>query len=279
MIQIRLFTATDSQLGMHLKSQAGWNQTEADWRRVHDLQADGCFVAELDGAPVGTAATCIFGPVAWIALVLVDAAVRGHGVGTALMRHALAFLEQQGVRSVRLDATPLGRPIYEKLGFAAQFPLARYGGTLPHGDVVPEVESARAEDWEPLRRLDRTITATDRRKLLDRLFTERPDDLRLVRHEGQVEGFLTARPGARALHIGPCLVTTETAGRRLFADARCQYAGRQMYIDIPDGNAPAVDAARAMGLTVQRPLLRMCRGEPVLERIEQMWATTGPEKG
>src|SRR5262245_45326262 len=156
-------TAADVPLGMRLKQQAGWNQTEADWRRFLDLEPDGCFVAELDGAAVGTTTTCTFGPVAWVAMVLVDTAVRGRGVGTALMRHALAYLDGRGVRTVRLDATPLGQPIYEKLGFAPQFQLARYEGVLPPSDVQKDLlkaTPARTEDFEELLRYDQNVTST-----------------------------------------------------------------------------------------------------------------------
>src|SRR6266851_2805185 len=107
MTHIRLMTVTDLPLGLRLSSQAGWNQTEADWRRFLDLQPDGCFVAEWDGTPVGTTTTSIFGSVAWIAMVLVDESVRGRGIGTALMRHALDFLDRCGIPTIRLDATPL----------------------------------------------------------------------------------------------------------------------------------------------------------------------------
>ena len=65
MIHLRLMTPRDVPLGMRLKQQAGWNQTEVDWRRCLELQPDGCFVAEVEGVPVGTVTTCIFGSVAW----------------------------------------------------------------------------------------------------------------------------------------------------------------------------------------------------------------------
>src|SRR5205823_2447734 len=93
MVRIRPMTDADLALGMRLKDQAGWNQTEADWRRFLALEPDGCFVAELDATPVATTVTCTFGPVAWLAMVLVEAAVRGRGIGTALAAHALAFLD------------------------------------------------------------------------------------------------------------------------------------------------------------------------------------------
>jgi GNAT superfamily N-acetyltransferase len=128
MIAIRLMTAADIPLGMHLKSQAGWNQTEADWRRLLALDPEGCFVAELDGRAVGTTATTLFGPVGWISMVLVEASVRRLGIGTRLLEHALAYLDRAGAKTVRLDATPLGRPVYEKLGFIADYELARWEG-------------------------------------------------------------------------------------------------------------------------------------------------------
>jgi hypothetical protein len=36
---------------------------------------------------------------------------------------------------------------------------------------------------------------------------------------------------------------------------------------------------RGWGLTPQRELVRMCRGESVLERVDCLWASSGPEKG
>src|SRR5947209_4090213 len=124
---------SDLALGLQLSGRAGWNQVAADWRRLLELQPDGCFVAEWQGRPAGTAMTSVFGPVAWVAMVLVEESLRGRGIGKALMHRALEFLDTHGVRTVRLDATPLGRPLYERLGFVPQFTLARYEGTLPAG--------------------------------------------------------------------------------------------------------------------------------------------------
>jgi hypothetical protein len=37
--------------------------------------------------------------------------------------------------------------------------------------------------------------------------------------------------------------------------------------------------AHRMGLTVQRHLVRMCRGQPVSELTNHIWASSGPELG
>jgi GNAT superfamily N-acetyltransferase len=272
-------TVADLPLGLRLKAQAGWNQLEADWRRALDLQPDGCFVAELDGAPAGTVATCVFGPVAWVALVLVDAELRGRGIGTALMRRALDYLETEEVRSVRLDATPLGRPVYEKLGFVAQFTLHRFEGILPPGDAVPGIVAVSSDGYEELLRLDRRITGTDRGRLLRRLFAEQPEAVRGAWRDDDLEGYLTVRQGANAVQIGPCLATNAEAGRLLLSDAQRCYAGHRVFIDVPVDNRAAAAAVGDMGLTVQRPFLRMSRGELIVEQVEQLWTSGGPEKG
>jgi GNAT superfamily N-acetyltransferase len=133
MIRFSAMTEADIPLGMRLKAQAGWNQVEADWLRFLHLQPDGCFVAQWNGQDVGTTTTCIFGSVGWIAMVLVDNDYRHRGIGTRLVEHALRFLDDRRVAAARLDATALGRPVYEKLGFVAQYELIRMEGMVAGG--------------------------------------------------------------------------------------------------------------------------------------------------
>jgi GNAT superfamily N-acetyltransferase len=283
-IHVRPMTASDLPLGLRLTRQAGWNQTEADWQRFRDLEPDGGFVVELDGLAVGTTTTCIFGSTAWVAMVLVDQAFRGRGAGRALMEHALAFLEQRQVPSVRLDATPLGRPLYEKLGFAEEYTLRRYEGVLPAAGALAAgreeggVTGVRPDHLDGLLRLDREVTATDRRKLLSRLLAEQPDVWRVLEQGGRVAGYLAARTGVRALQVGPCLATPG-AGPPLLSDAWRRHAGQRVFVDIPAGNEGASGCAAAVGLTVQRALVRMYRGPRVGEDPTRLWASSGPEKG
>jgi GNAT superfamily N-acetyltransferase len=278
MIRVRAMTFEDLTLGLRLKQRVGWNQTAADWARFLSLQPDGCFVAEHDGTAAGTVTSCIFGPVAWVGMMLVEPARRGQGIGRALLTRALEALEAKGVRSVRLDATAMGEPLYLSLGFVPQFHLARLEGELNAGAEAPGVETGRRENWENAARLDIEVTQTDRRSLLFELFRERPDELRVVRRGGAVVGFLTTRRGARALYVGPCLATKE-AGPLLLADVCRRHAGQFVFVDVPLGNSASLSWWKRQGLYEQRQLLRMCRGEPVLECVDQLWASSGPEKG
>ena len=128
---IRRMTAADVPFGLRLCAQNRWNQLGADWQRQFDLEPDGCFIA-VEGEPVGTACCCVFGNVAWINLVLVEQAQRGRGFCSALMRHVVQYLDERGIASLRLDATPLGQPVYEKLGFTAGIHAGTLRGHFPH---------------------------------------------------------------------------------------------------------------------------------------------------
>ncbi|MHB9131829.1 MAG: GNAT family N-acetyltransferase [Armatimonadota bacterium] len=279
MITVRTMTFDDLSLGMRLKTEVKWNQTAADWRRFLNLAPDGCFVAESDGEEVGTLSTCQLGSVAWIAMVLVDARMRGQGIGTALMSHALAYLDARRVPTVRLDATPLGQPVYEKLGFVAEYQLSRYEGTLSSGTTAPGVLPYTSDLLDVIAQLDQEIAGTDRRALLTRLLAEFPGETRVLVQDDRLTGYCTARPGANATFLGPCMAATAAAGTALLADAFTRYAGQAVLVDIPVDNTPAIAAAEAAGLQVQRPFLRMYRGATPVDQPAGIWASSGPEKG
>jgi GNAT superfamily N-acetyltransferase len=279
MIRIRPMTDADLPLGMRLKTQAGWNQTEADWRRILALQPGGCFVAELDGCPAATTSVCVFDSIGWIAMVLVEQSVRGRGIATRLMQHALAFLDGCRVRTVRLDATPLGRPVYEKFGFVAEYQLARWQGTAAGGEIAPGVDPVTPQQIEAVCALDRRATGTDRRRLIARLHEEQPAAMRVSAGNEGIRGYMSLRPGSRATQIGPVVALDARAGRVLCDAAACLCAGQPVFVDIPSENHPATEWAESTGLSVQRPLTRMRRGEPVLDQPMQLWGGFGPEKG
>ena len=80
------------------------------------------------------------------------------------------------------------------------------------------------------------------------------------------------------MQVGPCIATAET-GPALLRDARQHCSDQRVYVDIPTGNTAAAALAKAQGLTAQRTLVRMCRGPAPAERVEMLWASSGPEKG
>jgi ribosomal protein S18 acetylase RimI-like enzyme len=94
------------------------------------------FVARVDGRIVGSLTLVLFrlptGMRAWIEDVVVDSAARGHGVGEALNRAAIAAAHEHGARTVDLTSRPsraAANRLYQRLGFQArESTVYRYGG-------------------------------------------------------------------------------------------------------------------------------------------------------
>jgi GNAT superfamily N-acetyltransferase len=278
MIEIRSMVEADLPLGLKLSRQAGWNQVESDWRRFLSMQPDGCFVAQLDGTPVATTVTCTFGPVAWIAMVLVELTARRRGVATALLKHALDFLDGQHVETVRLDATAAGQPVYEKLGFLPEYSLTRYQGIARQMGADPHIEEASPGVFAELVAFDRQATGAHRQKMLLHLFEEWPQAVRVLRRGSRLEGFVAARRGANATQIGPCIAAGD-AGAELLREALSRLADEPVFIDIPQDNASALGVAESAGLKPQRHFVRMCRGDRITDHPAAIYASSGPEQG
>jgi GNAT superfamily N-acetyltransferase len=125
--RFRSMTIEDIPEAMQLKDSAGWNQTTADWARFLSASPEGCFVPEHEGRVVGTSTTILYeGRFAWIGMVIVDSQYRGQGIGTALLERAIRYLDSRNVPCMKLDATPQGKPLYEKLGFVSEYDIERW---------------------------------------------------------------------------------------------------------------------------------------------------------
>src|SRR5215467_357689 len=117
-----------------LREQAGWNQTQEDWKRLLRWQPDGCFLAEAgDEVAASVTTTPLAGPTsaAWLGMLLVDESRRRQGIARTLLSHAVSWLAQHGVATVALDATPLGKTLYDQAGFGDVYTLQRQHAVVP----------------------------------------------------------------------------------------------------------------------------------------------------
>ena len=280
MLDIRTLLPDELHFVWQLKEQAGWNQTRADLLRFRKLAGDGWFLALRHEQPCGTVATFKFGPVAWIAMMLVEESLRGQGIGRALMTHAISYLGASGIASICLDATPQGRPLYESLGFVTQFELTRYGGAARPAQepIAPQPVLLQSTQHQQILDFDRRWVCTDRSSLIRALLDEHAGEFRTLSDAQGLCGYLTARPGCRASFLGPCIAAPH-AGAALLRDALHRFAGQSVLIDFPKQHPQACEIAVSHGLSPQRLLTRMCRGTQVIENIAQLWASSGPETG
>src|SRR2546428_4453627 len=159
-VSLRQMADGDLRAADELRRLAGWNQTLEDWRRLLWLEPRGCFVAVQEGGVLGTVTTTTYGQaLAWIGMMLVHAEHQRRGIGTRLMRQALEYLQGRGLKCVKLDATPAGRPLYEKLGFVPESTLTRCqrpgeGQTQPPERAAADGGELTDAQWEAVDDID-----------------------------------------------------------------------------------------------------------------------------
>ncbi len=75
------------------------------------------YVGRLDGKPVASSGLFMSAGVAGLYFITTLASARGRGIGRAMTIHALREARGRGYRFGVLQATPMGLPVYERLGF------------------------------------------------------------------------------------------------------------------------------------------------------------------
>lgn len=259
-ILIRNLVEADLEFADEVRSIAGWNQRQTDWKRFLHLEPGGCFLAEIGGRPAGTVTTTCYGQhLAWIGMVLVHPDFRRRGVGTKLLEYAIGHLrEERSIRCVKLDATPEGRPLYEGLGFRAEWGLKRWWRNAGEEGAKAPRECDRAERLsEACLSLDRAVFGADRSDLLTSL--QRDGFAECVASGGS---FGLVREGARAIYLGPITAADSAIGEAIARElSRKIPSNRQVFWDLPDPNEKGADLARALGFNPVRDLTRMWLGE------------------
>jgi GNAT superfamily N-acetyltransferase len=85
------------------------------------------YLARVAGEPAGTAMLVKGGGVAGVTAIAVREAWRNRGIGAAISLQPLLDARREGYRHAALFATPMGEPVYARLGFRrCNVPISRY---------------------------------------------------------------------------------------------------------------------------------------------------------
>jgi len=286
---VRTMNPSDVPSAMELSIGANWNQTPDDWHRIMRLFAKGCLCSEDAGRVVATATLLAYGTrLAWIGMVLTRPEYRRQGLARWLMENAIASAERCGIRTLKLDATNEGRPLYESLGFVVEQTVERWGRDREEF-VAAKTDVGSKEGCcygtrisDEMYSQDAKAFGVTRKELLEALSVS-------GRLNTTENGYILSRLGRTALHLGPCVANSEANAQQLIAE----HLGHPMcsgeeheesklsswYWDLLPVNEGAVHCAVEFGFTRQRALWRMRRGEAIENNDAMVYAIAGFELG
>jgi GNAT superfamily N-acetyltransferase len=260
---IRLLTAAELDEAFALSSTAGWNQRLDDWSMLLGMAPGGSFAAVSDGQIVGTAIGVDYGRFGWIAMMLVNPAYRSQGIGAHLLEAAMAAIP--GDKPIRLDATPLGRPLYQRYGFDDEQPLTRYTALAdatsadpPHEPGSIRVRPMTAADVPAIRTVDAGVFASDRAAVLQWSLDGGAQYAHVIDADPYPH-YCFGRHGRLFDQIGPVVAGDAAAARALVAAALPAASGRAVVVDAFDAHGDFTSWLAGRGFVAQRALFRMCR--------------------
>ena len=251
---IREMVIQDIPDALRLCRAAGWNHLHVDWLRLIDHQPGGCFAAEIDGRLVGTVTSIRYQTqLAWIGMMLVDQNYRRRGIGTKLMNAILNFLREQKVECIKLDATPLGEPVYARLGFRSESSFHRWERRADETGKAKRSETvAMLNDFHL--KLDREAFGVDRSAWLQRV----AQSATVVTHN---TGFGMIRPGHIADYLGPVTAETPEAALAIVQDLLNHPLGQRLFWDLPHDDDDLCQLPLSLGFHPVRDLTRMWTGK------------------
>lgn len=274
----------DALPALHLSMDEGWNQTEKDWKFLIGNVLNICLLAEYENKVVGTTVAITYSDeVAWIGMVLVDKAYRGHGLSKVLLK--TVFNKLTAYKSIKLDATPKGLQVYKILDFNEEYVIVRMVNSFyQYRSLISETSDTIAEcnttDIPSMIELDEKIFGAKRSQLIEYLVKEYPEKAFCIKQADYVFGFILGREGSRYHHIGPVISKNDTDAKLLIQRALNALHHKPVVMDVPEDKLDLLKWLASIGFVEQRRFVRMYRNANVVStHKDQLFAIAGPEYG
>ncbi|MGC6330862.1 GNAT family N-acetyltransferase [Rhizorhabdus sp. FW153] len=230
---MRDMTSKDVLAAAELCIEQQWPHREEDLALFFSI-GEGV-VAELDGKVVGTVMGWRFGEsFATLGMVIVTNALQGKGLGRQLMD---TMLERLQGRTILLNATAAGLPLYRKMGFVELGAVCQHQAIASAQPLVQlrpgeRVRPMGATDGEALNALYAAATGMDRKVLLDAFLAE--GNTVVLSHEHEQSGFAVLRRFGRGWAIAPVVAPDADGAKALISHWLGTQSGSFCRIDIPE---------------------------------------------
>ncbi len=285
-LMIRTWKQADLAYVAESIQREGWGHTPLDVERCWNLEPNGCFIAESDGKRVGHVFSVFFGEIGWIGLLIVNPEERGVGVGKALMEAAIIYLEDNGAKTIKLEAVERAVPLYRRLGFVDAFDSFRFRGTPQRNGKEPrrnETVSVMNEgNIDEIAQFDAQYFGSNRLSILKSLHSDFPQYCFYAKENQLIKGYIMARKTLNGLWLGPWVSTDSQVAELLFSKLleATKKEAKDLALGFPAANTTATKLVEKYGLHLVGKSIHMIRGDTTNQgNVACIYGIGGPEKG
>jgi GNAT superfamily N-acetyltransferase len=263
-LDVRSFELSDTNDIGHLQPE-GWLPIQPYYKfyTIHDF----CYPIKciVHNKIVGVGSAIVHDQTGWLAHIIVDKDYRNQGIGTVITETLMNQLSPFA-KTMHLLATPLGEPVYHKLGFKKDtaYVFLRDGKTEWVENRT--IQAFQSKYKESLLRLDKFVSGENRARLLE-LHLE---GAKIIVESGEVVGVFL-----RELGEGLVIALSEQAGEYLLGLKHSNIS----YASFPMENEAAAKFLLNHGFVEFRKAIRMYYGEKINWQPDKLFGRIGGNLG
>ncbi len=283
-VEIRKMQASDMEAIMQIKNAEKWNQTEADWQFLMASNPGLCLVAVIKNHVVGTVTAINYqNKITWVGMMLVAKTFRGRGISKLLLNFIINLLKD--CDSIKLDATPAGIPVYEKLGFVGEYKITRMvsqnlGYLKEPEDNELAVSQITGSDISSIATMDKPIFGANRFNLFQFLFSNQEHTAFKIKTGRKLKGYAFSRKGSNYTQVGPVTANRTQSAKQLLRNTFEKLKENPIVVDVLLDKSELIDWLVSIGFTHQRSFTRMSLNSNKYQgKIENQFLISGPELG
>jgi GNAT superfamily N-acetyltransferase len=277
MIKISAMEYADLAYAKSLTDIESWGHQESDFRRLLELDPQGCFVAWHEDDRAGIATTISYGQYSFLGNIIVEKQHRGRNIGPTLMQHAIDYLDGKGMKTIELDGVLPAVAMYRRMGFQEKYRSLRLVREPTHRFHTPS-SVPRCEEPSALVEFDFRQTGIERQALISRLAAEFPASTFCL-GTPRLEAYAVVRERTHGtLGIGPLVAQHRAACKTMMQGIVSMFGDRMITIGVPEINKAAVEIMLQHGFRQGTPSLRMFRG-PSISYEEHVYGIASADVG
>ncbi|MBS7657409.1 GNAT family N-acetyltransferase [Candidatus Bathyarchaeota archaeon] len=266
MFHIENMTPKDFEFAVRLSNTMNWEATKEDFEFITNLEPNGCFVLYHDSERIGIATTISFGQVGWLGNVIIRENHRGKGGGSLIVRKAMDYLTNVGVKTIGLYSYIDRISFYTRLGFKFDSKFIVMKGDAFFEPVEFPFKPVSKDDWPAIECLDRKCFGGSRSKLLELILSDRSNICYVYTNDKKLLGYAVAKVSNETSEIGPMVCQREhtNAALNLISKLLGNLKRREVSLCLPEKETEIRNFLMQHGFREQLVLARMFYGAPIV---------------